>query len=177
MADIAMTGAPERGALTERRRALLVYNGFGLFVTAILFGWVWMFHLIGEIVLWPLPIQIDVAIPGDSRAFRMGHMQAVTQGLLLMGIAFGGRYLRLTDMAQGVLFWCALTTAWLFTLPAMAHTFFGTRGLAFGGGPFKPGLANDVLYLLGWPPVIAVHLMFGLIAAGAVYYLREERTA
>lgn len=161
--------------LDERRSALLFFNGAGLLAAAVIFGWVWMFHLLGEIVLWPLPIQIDVQIPGDARAFRMGHMEAITQGLMLMGLAYGGRFVLLGARGQAALFWSAIVTAWLFTLPAMAHTFFGTRGLAFGGGPFKPGLANDVLYLLGWPPVIGVHLMLGLIALGAVRYLRARR--
>ena len=175
MADTAYTDAVVRGAMSERARALLFFNGFGLFAVACLFGWVWFFHLLGEIVLWPLPIQIEVDIPGDSRAFRMGHMEAITQGLMLMGLAFGGRYLRLTAALEKVLFWSALVTAWLFTLPAMANTFFGTRGLAFGGGPFKQSLANDIIYLFGWPPVICVHVMLVIIAIGALAYLRDAR--
>jgi len=176
MADTTYTESVERSVMTERRRALLFFNGFGLFAVACLFGWVWFFHLLGEIVLWPLPIQIEVDIPGDSRAFRMGHMEAITQGLMLMGLAFGGRYLLLTDRMQTVLLWSSLVTAWLFTLPAMANTFFGTRGLAFGGGPFKQSLANDVIYLFGWPPVMAVHIMLAVIAIGALAYLKQTKT-
>ena len=177
MTDTTYTDGTTKSALGDRTAALLVFNGFGLSAAACLFGWVWMFHLLGEIVLWPLPIQIDVNIPGDARAFRMGHMEGITQGLMLIGLAYGGRYLLLTPALQRVLFWSAIVTAWLFTLPAMAHTFFGTRGLAFGGGPFKPGLANDVLYLMGWPPVIGVHVMLVLILLGALAWLRQGRTA
>ena len=160
--------------MTTRMQALLFLNGLGLFVVGMLFGWAWFFHLLQEIVLWPLPIQIDVAIPGDSRAYRMGHMEAITQGLLLMGLAFGGQFMLLTTGQFRLLFWSALVTTWLFTLPAMANTFFGTRGLAFGGGPFKASLANDVIYLLGWPPVIAVHLLFIVAIFGVVKFLRSH---
>jgi hypothetical protein len=155
-------------------QALFFLNGLGLFIVGIVFGWVWFFHLIEEIVLWPLPVQIDVQIPGDDRAFRMGHMEAITQGLLLMALAFGGQFMRLSAREFSVLFWTGLTTAWLFTLPAMANTFFGTRGLAFGGGPFQPGLANDMIYLIGWPPVVAVHVLFALAVLGVVRHLRER---
>ena len=93
-----------------------------------------------------------------------------------MGLAFGGGYMRLTSRAHTILFWAALTMAWLFTLPAMAHPLFGTRGLEFGGGPFKPGLANDVLYVIGWPPMIGVHVMIVLSILGVVRYLREVHT-
>ena len=49
---------------------------------------------------------------------------------------------------------------------------FGTRGLAFGGGPFKTGLANDVIYLVGWPPVLGVHVMLGLALLGLWRHFR-----
>ena len=84
----------EHATITPRMQALFFMNGLGLFVAGILFGWAWFFHLLQEIVLWPLPVQIDVQIPGDSRAFRMGHMEAITQGLLLMALAFGGQFMR-----------------------------------------------------------------------------------
>ena len=104
----------------------------------------------------------------------MGHMEAITQGLLLMALAFGGQFMRLSKKEFSVLFWTALVTAWLFTLPAMANTFFGTRGLAFGGGPFKESLANDVIYLLGWPPVVCVHVLFALAVVGVYRYLKVQ---
>jgi hypothetical protein len=139
-----------------------------------LFGWTWFFHLLNEIVLWPLPVQIEVDIPGDSRAFRMGHMEAITHGLLLMAMAFGGQFMLLKKKEFAVLFWSALITGWMFTLPAMANTFFGTRGLAFGGGPFKPGLANDIIYLSGMPPVVAVHIFFAIAVLGVWRFLKAE---
>ena len=152
-------------------QALFFLNGLGLFIVGVLFGWAWFFHLLGEIVVWPLPIQIEVEIPGDSRGFRMGHMEAITNGLLLMALAFGGQFMRLSVKEFKVLFWTALVTTWLFTLPAMANAFFETRGLAFGGGPFKTGLANDIIFLVGWPPIVAVHVVFAIAALGVYRYL------
>ena len=73
--------------LPERARALLFANGLGLIAAAVVVGWAWFFHLLGEIVLWPIPGSIDVQIPGDSRAWRMAHMEGITQGLLLMALA------------------------------------------------------------------------------------------
>lgn len=161
--------------MSERMRALLFLNGTGLLALSLLIGWVWFFALIGRIVLWPLPIDIVVSIPDDGRAWRMAHMEGITQGLLLMAFAFGGRYMRLSPRQFGWLFWASLATAWLFTLGAAANAVFGTRGLAFGGGPFKPGLANDLIYLAGWPPVIGVHLMVGLALLGLWRHCRGLR--
>jgi len=158
--------------MTRRMQALLFLNGLGLFTAGLIFGWAWFFHLLQEIVLFPLPIQIDMQIPGDSRAFRMGHMEAITQALLLMALAFGGQFMHLSERGFKWLFWSGLVTAWLFTLPAMANTFFDTRGLAFGGGPFKTGLANDIIYFFGWPPVLGVHILFILALFGVWRYIK-----
>jgi hypothetical protein len=89
-------------------------------------------------------------------------------------LAFGGQFMKLSQKEFRGLFWTAMITTWLFTLPAMANTFFGTRGLAFGGGPFKASLANDVIFLFGWPPIVAVHLLFGLACLGVFRFLRSS---
>ena len=152
--------------MTERSRALLFLNGIGLFLFSMLVGWHWMFALLGQIVLWPFVPPIDVQIPGEERAWRMVHMEAITQGLLLMAWGLGGGFIRLGALAHRVFFWCALTAAWLFTVPPMFNALLGTRGLAMGGGPFKGGLANDIIFVIGWPPVMAVHVLMGLAVLG-----------
>lgn len=159
--------------MPERLRALLFLNGIGLFCFAVFVGWQWMFALLGQIVLWPVVPPIDVQLPDDHRAWRMVHMEAITQGLMLMALGLGGRFLQLSALHHRIFFWSAIITAWLFTVPTYFHALFGTRGLAFGGGPFKPGLANDILYLIGWPPVIAVHLMLALGVIGAWRYVKS----
>src|SRR5690554_5282568 len=45
----------------------------------------------------------------------------------------------------------------------------------FRGGPCKPGLANDLIYLSGWPPVLAVHVMLGLALFGLGRHLRMTK--
>jgi hypothetical protein len=160
--------------MPERLRALLFLNGFGLIVAAVLTGWAWFFSLLGRIVLWPIPGSIDVLIPGDARAWRMAHMEGITNGLLLMALGLGGIFVKHTEKGHRILFWSALVTAWLFTIPAMLHPLFGTRGLEFGGGPFQPGLANDVLYVIGWPPVVCVHVMLAMTVIGVVRHLRDN---
>lgn len=159
--------------MNERTRVLLLIHGIGLWITAVLVGWMYMFHLLGEIVLFPILPAIDVQIPGETRAWNMAHLEGITNGLLLMGLAALSPLMALSDKQNRVLFWCAVITAWGFTLPAWANALAGTRGLAFGGGPFPSGLANDVIYLSGWPPVVAVHILFGLMLLGAVRRLRS----
>tara|TARA_R110000868_G_scaffold100968_11_gene277980 strand:- start:53 stop:550 length:498 start_codon:yes stop_codon:yes gene_type:complete len=161
--------------MPTRMRALLFLNGTGLFILAISIGWIWFFALLNAIVLWPLPIDIPVTIPDDGRAWRMAHMEGITQGLLLMALGLGGQFMRLKPKQYVWLFWSSLVTGWLFTVPTIFNAIYGTRGLAFGGGPFKAGLANDVIYLTGWPPVVAVHIMLGLTVLGLWRFLKAEK--
>lgn len=160
--------------MPERQRALLFLNGLGLWCLAVFVGWQWFISLLGQLVLWPLIPPLEIQLPNDPRAWRMAHMEALTQGFMVMAVGFGGAYVYLSERAHRVLFWCAVITGWLFAIPSYFHALFGTRGLAFGGGPFKSGFLNDVLYLFGWPPMIAVHVMLLLAILGVWRYLRTN---
>jgi hypothetical protein len=158
--------------MTERLRVLLILNGAGLWITAILVGWMYMFMLLGEIVLFPIIPPIDVQIPGEPRAWNMAHLEGVTNGLLLMGLAAVAPLLTLSEGQNRLLFWTSVITGWGFTLPAWANALADTRGLAYDGGSFVGGLANNIIYLTGWPAVICVHVVFGLLLWGAIQRLR-----
>ena len=156
---------------SERHRSLLVVNGIGLLISALISGWLHFFQLLGEIDLWPFVRHVQFAVPGEDRAWVMAHLEGITSGLLLIALAPGSRYLRLSPRQFGILFWCALAFGWLFTLPAIA--WFGTRGLVFGGGPWGPSLANDIIFRLGWPAMVGVHIAFALLAWGAWQHYRN----
>ncbi len=159
--------------MTEKMRVKLIVHGVGLWITAVIVGWMYMFNLLGEIALYPIIPAIDVQIPGESRAWNMAHLEGITNGLLLMGLAALAPLLTLSDAQHRALFWSALITGWGFTIPAWANALVGTRGLAFDGGPFAGGIANNLIYLSGWPAVIAVHLLFGLFLWGGIKRLRS----
>ena len=158
--------------MTEKMRVLLIVHGAGLWITAVLVGWMYMFMLLGKVELFPIIPEINVTIPGEARAWNMAHLEGVTNGLLLMGLAALAPLITLTMTQARLLYWSALITGWGFTIPAWANAWFGTRGLAFDGGPFPGGIANSIIYLSGWPAVIAVHLLFGLLLWGGIKRLR-----
>lgn len=163
--------------MTARQKSLLALNGIGLLISAAVSGWLHFFQLLGEIDLWPIINHIEGQVPGESRAWIMAHMEGITNGLLLMAIVAVAGCLDLTRRQFTWLFYSSLTFAWLFTLPAIANAWFGTRGLALGGGPFGDSLANDVIYLFGWPPMIGVHIAFALLAWGAWKHYRQIEEA
>ena len=146
--------------MNERYRTLLVLNGLGLILSSILVGWFYFFFLLGAIDLWPFVTDVEANIPGDRRAWNMAHLEGITNGLLLMALAALAPYIRLPELGHKVLFWSWLAFAWLFTLPAIANAFFGTRSLEFGGGPFPGDVTiNNIIFLAGWPAMIGVHIV------------------
>jgi hypothetical protein len=163
--------------LSERQRSLLVLNGTGLIISSIVSGWLYFFQLLGEIDLWPFVNHIQGQVPGETRAWNMAHLEGITNGLLLFALAAVAPYLSLSRRQNSWLFFSSLTFAWLFTLPAIANAFFGTRGLAFGGGPFGDSLANKVIYLFGWPPMIGVHIALALMLYGAWSHYKSLPTS
>ena len=171
MADDDLTNV-----LSEQRRTLLVLNGIGLFLTSVVVGWFYLFFLLGGIDLWPFITDVQVDIGGDRRAWNMAHLEGITNGLMLLGLAALAPYIRLGASGQTVLFWSWLTFAWLFTLPAIANAVFSTRGLEFGGGPFPGNVTiNNIIFLFGWPPVLAVHIGLPLAAWGAWRHYQKLR--
>lgn len=162
--------------MSDRHRALLILNGVGLLISSAVSGWLHFFQLLGEIDLWPVLNHIEGQVPGEPRAWIMAHLEGITNGLLLMGIALISPYLTLSVRQQSWLAYCGVVFGWLFTLPAIANAWFGTRGLAFGGGPFGDSLANNLIYMSGWPAMIAVHIAFALLLIGAWRHYRNSRT-
>ncbi|MFT5655921.1 MAG: hypothetical protein ACI9XU_001646 [Arenicella sp.] len=153
--------------LNERQRALLVLNGIAVVGAGIfLAGWLYFFMLLEGIRLFPFIEFIQADVPGDRRAWNMAHLEGITNGLLLMATAMIAPYIKLNSRLTKILFWTSLIYAWMFTLPAIANALFETRGLAYGGGPFEGGLANDLIFLSGWPPFVSVHIAFALLAYG-----------
>jgi len=160
--------AREPSALTERRRSLLVINGVGLLISAVVSGWFYFLFMLGAFDLWPFVTDVPLDVPGDRRAWNMAHMEGITNGTILIAIGAAGGYLRLSERAQGVLFWSCLAFGWLFTLPAIANAIFGTRGLEWGGGPFPGDVTiNNIIFLFGWPAFIGVHVGFAVLLWGA----------
>ena len=159
--------------LSGRKRTLLVMNGAGLLITSVVVGWFYFFFLLGGIELWPFIEDVPLDVGGDRRAWNMAHLEAITNGLILLALAAVAPYIRLSPRGDVWLFYSFLVFTWLFTLPAIANAFFGTRGLAFGGGPFEGGIANNIIFLIGWLPMIAVHIGLPLFLWGAWRHLQS----
>lgn len=58
----------DSATLSRRRRSLLVVNGVGLVISAVVSGWLYFLFLLGAFDLWPFVTDIPLDVPGDRRA-------------------------------------------------------------------------------------------------------------
>lgn len=159
--------------MTEKYKSLLILNGAGLLVVAALSGWLHFIYLLEGLELWPFIDRVDVKVPGEHRAWVMAHLEGITNGLVLFAVAASANYIMLSAKLMRLMVYSTLTFAWLFTLPAIANAWFGTRGLAMGGGPFGASLANDLIFLAGWPAFLGVHIALPLLLWGTWKHYRQ----
>lgn len=157
-------------ALCASIRDHLIAHGALVLLAGLLAGFPFAFLELGRIVLWPVPGEVAVAMPGDVRAWRMAHLEGILNGLLLFAIAAILHHLALSGRELRWLFVCLVVTAWGNVLASLIGPIFGGRGLAFGDG-----WANSVMYLLFVAAVFAVFTALVLVYRGATRSLRSNR--
>lgn len=158
--------------MSERLRARLVVHGALVFLAGLLAGFPFAFFELGKIALWPLLGDVAVTLPGDTRAWRMAHMEGILNGLLLFAVAALAPLLRLRGREPAVLAWSLVVTAWGNMLASIIGPLSGGRGLEFGGG-----VANSVMYLLFVAAIVGVLAAAIIVLRGAARRAREGESS
>jgi hypothetical protein len=108
------------------------------------------------------PYATTVTAGGDVRAWRMAHLEALLNGLLMLGVAASWPLLRLGARAQSVLVWTLVVTGYGNALASWLAAASGERGLT-AGGP----LANQLVFAGFMIAVAAVIVALAMVAIGA----------
>jgi len=150
---------------TELQNAQRLLLGHGALV--LLFGFVvgfgFLFFLIGEISLWPIPGAIDYQMPGTYDAWRMAHLEGIANGTLLWVLAAVLPALQSIIARVYRVAVCMITVAWTIVIASVLDPLFpGARGLAFTP---ESGLANDIAFFLFF---IGIVIVCGVVTTVAV---------
>lgn len=130
--------------------ALLVFFGGAI-------GFGFLFFLLGEIRLWPIPGSIAYQMPGSLKAWRMAHLEGVINGFALWITASLFPLLPFTARALRRIAFGLITVGWTFTVASLFDAVFPqSRGLAFGGP-----LTNDAAFFMFY---VGVLLVMGIMA-------------
>ena len=129
----------------------LIGSGAFLIFAAGIAGFGFLFFLLGEINIWPLPV-IDYQLPGSVKAWRMTHLEGILGGLihwlfaaLLPLMPFAIKTVKRMAIA-------IIATGWMFTIASSLDALFpDSRGLAFGGP-----MTNQIAFFLFYTGIVMV---------------------
>lgn len=147
----------------------MIGNGAVIFFIGLLSGYVFLFRLIQEVKLWPIPGSIHIVLPGDERAWRAAHTGNIMNALMLIGIGLSLARIRLTAKAQTFVVWGLIVSAYgnlaFYLLSAMGAS---GRGLSFGPNRFGGGdLLSIATFLVAYPGALLAPIAMILVARGA----------
>jgi hypothetical protein len=138
---------------------LLIGHGALVLTLAFIIGFGFLFFLIGEVRLWPIPGVIDYQMPGTYDAWRMAHMEGITNGFGLWLMAAVLPHLRLSARACRRIAIGMIITAWTIVVASTFDPLFpDSRGLALTS---ETNLTNNIAFLLffvGIAIVVAIML-------------------
>ncbi len=144
-----MEAAKETDAL---QRLLIGHGALLLFVGGIL-GFGFLFFLIGKIALWPIPWELEYQLPGTYDAWRMAHMEGITNGLFLWLAAALLPVFPFSPKGRKRIAWGVIAIGWSIVIASAFDPFFPeSRGLEMGGS--ATNIAAFLLFYIGVPGVM-----------------------
>ncbi len=85
--------------MTHAARNLLIH-GLLVLTSALLLGFVYMVFLVGALDLRPLPMNIQIALPGTEHGWRVAHVGSLLNGTFAVALAFALDKALLTPRAR-----------------------------------------------------------------------------
>ena len=141
------------------QRLLIGHGGLLLFIAGVL-GFGFLFFLMGRIALWPIPWEIEYQLPGTYDAWRMAHMEGITNGLLLWLTAAVLPMMPFHTKRKKWLTYAMLVITWTIVIASSLDPIFpNSRGLEFGGP-----ITNQMAFFLFYVGVLGAMIVPAWIA-------------
>lgn len=152
--------------LNPLRRTLIGHGALLIFAGGAI-GFAFLFFILGELRLWPIPGVIEYQLPGSERAWRMAHLEAIINGALVWLVAAILPMLPFSVVGARRVVYGLLIVAWTFVIAStIAALFPDSRGLAASAT-----LTNNIVFGLFY---VGVALVMAIMAAIAWRSLRGE---
>ncbi len=151
------------------RQLQKVIIGHGLLVTlvAMLAGFMLMFGLVGGFEIWPGTI-LNFSVYGTTEGWVRAHTGGVTNGLLVMAVAFAIPKLNLSAFNEKLVGYGVVYVAWAFTVFYWLGNASANRALTFGDSPLGESSFISVIgFLPGLPAVFLVVVILAIAAKAA----------
>lgn len=158
----------------RRNQRLLVGHGALVLLWAFAVGFGFLFFLIGNVRLWPFPGVIEYQLPGTYDAWRMAHMEGITNGFGLWLLAAVLPVLQLPPKLMRMMSIGMVITAWTIVVASLFDPLFPeARGLAVDHGT---NLLNDIAFMLFVVGIVIVIAIMIKIAKDCLFTGPDEVT-
>ncbi len=152
----------------QKSQRLLVGHGALVLLVAFIIGFACLFFLIGEIRLWPIPGSIEYQLPGTYDAWRMAHMEGITNGFGLWLMAAVLPLLNLSARTSRRIAISMIIVAWTIVIASCFDPLFPeARGLAMTS---DTNLMNNVAFLLFY---VGIGIVIAIMIKVAIQCLRS----
>lgn len=142
--------------LTTKLQRVMLVHGLIVILIAMLSGFMLMFGLVGGFEIWPGKI-LDFSVYGTTQGWVRAHTGGITNGLLVMAVAFALPKLNLSGFQEKFVAYGFIYVAWSFTVFYWLGNAAGNRSLTFGDNPLGESSLISILgFLPGLPSVFLV---------------------
>lgn len=147
-------------ASVKRCQRLLIGHGALLIFAGGVIGFGFLFNIVGEISLWPIPGAIHYQMPGDYAAWHMAHLEALLNAAVIWLLAATLPLLPFTSAGLRRISLGMIVVAWTIVGASTIKPFFrDSRGLVPSGL-----LSNNVVFGLFYVGIALLMVIMPIIA-------------
>lgn len=150
----------------ENLQRIMLINSILVILVSMFAGFMLMFKLIGGFEIWPGLI-LEFSVYGTAEGWVRAHSGGVTNGLLVMAIAFALPKIDVSEFKQKFIVYGFIYIAWSFTVFYWFGNASDNRALTFGDSQLGEASLISVLgFLPGLPSVFLVVILLVISAQG-----------
>lgn len=133
-------------------------NGIVAMIIAMIGGFFLTFEMLGGISLSPVPVFMDVEIPGSARGWRILHIGMLMNGIMAIALAAALRTLLLTPTRAAVVSWGVIVAVWGNAMFYLFGMFAENHGLSLHDSPLGDASMAGALAFV--PAIIGAVTLF-----------------
>lgn len=164
-----MTNPTQPVIQTERLQRIMLGHGLCVIFISMLAGFMLMFGLVGGFEIWPGHVW-EFSVYGTSAGWVRAHSGGLTNGLLVMAVAFALPKIDVTGGKEKLLAYGFIYVAWSFTVFYWLGNASANRALTFGDNQMGESSLISILGFLPGLPSVFLVLVLLWIAAKALLF-------
>ncbi|MCI5061521.1 hypothetical protein [Algiphilus sp.] len=139
----------------------MMKNGIASMLLAMIGGFFLTFEMLGGISFSPVPVFMDMEIPGSARGWRILHIGMLMNGIMAIALAVALKALVLSGGRAAIVSWGVIVAVWGNALFYLFGMFAPNHGLSLHDSPLgEASLAGALAFV---PAIIGAVTLFAAL--------------